>query len=81
MFLTNVVSILFFVLDQNGYCQPHARPSATHKLQNKNNKKNLRWQNTGNIESNTQDQMCLTAREELFEILSFIQKLKLRCAV
>ena len=32
-------SILLFVSDQNGYCQPHAQPSATYKLQNENNKK------------------------------------------
>ena len=83
MFLTNVVSKFnfFFVLDQNGYCQPHARPSATYKLQNENNKKHLRWWNTRIVESNNQDQMCLITREELFEILSFIQQLELRCAV
>ena len=44
-------------------------------------KKHVRWRNTGIIESNNQDQMCETAREELFEILTFIWQLELRCVV
>ena len=44
-------------------------------------KKHLRWGNTGIVLSNNEHQMCVTAREELFEILSFIWQLELRCAV
>ena len=44
-------------------------------------KKHLRWKNTGLIMSSNEHQMCVTAREEIAEILSFIKKLELRCAV